>query len=177
MSARISKASLVAPDTKTTLSAYAGVTGVTGVVGYLVMSGAALWPNVAGTIGVYDAWMILAGALAGLAAMVIARGWLGMPGVLGAIRACFGALVMAILAALIGGSLIMPVYGTYYAPFVVLSAFIANPLWAVLWCGGVGVAHAVLSQAERRRLAILSKQEQQAQSSLSPLSQAYFYRK
>jgi hypothetical protein len=177
MFARIFKAPSVTPGGRFKLLAYSMVTSVTGLTGYLVLRDALFLPAVPGIIGLYDIWMICASALAGFAALMISRGWIGMPGMLGIIRACFGALVMLVLASLIGGSLIMPIYGTVYAPFIVLSAFIANPLWAVFWCGGVVAAHWVLAQSEQKRLAILSEQERQAQSSLSPLSQAYFYRK
>ncbi|WP_019954041.1 hypothetical protein [Yoonia vestfoldensis] len=177
MVARIFNGSITTTDGRTAVLAYAAVTVLTGLTGYMILSDAAMWPTAPGGIGIYDGWMIFASGLAGLTSLMIARGWVGTPGALGAVRACFGALVMLILASLIGGSLITPIYGTIYAPFIVLSAFLENPVVAALWCSGVFIAHWLLAQVERKRLAILSAQEKQAQSSLSPLSQAYFYRK
>ncbi len=177
MSMRHVKAPVPAPDLKTAVSAASCVTCATALAGWLVLRDAGLWPQVPDVVGPYDLWMAVAPALGGLASYLIARGWIGAPGLLGTVRACFGAVVMLTLAALIGGSLIMPVYGTFYAPFIVLTAFLAAPLLAVVWGGGILAAHWILLREDTRRRAILSEQEEQAQSSLSPLSQAYFYRK
>ena len=63
-----------------------------------------------------------------------AAGW-GKPGALGLARAIVGSVAVAILAAIVAGTLIVPLYGTVYGPLLIVSEFIAKPWLAVAWFG------------------------------------------
>jgi hypothetical protein len=177
MFARITKAFSLTQDEKAVVWAYLVFSLMTTGTGYAVLSRTGPLSGFGAGGGLYESWMLVATALAAGVSLFIARGWIGMPGMLGALRAAVGACVLLFLITLIAGTLILPAYGTFYAPFLVLTAFMETPALAVVWCGGVFVAHRLLAHASAARLALQAQLEQRAQSSLSPLSQAYFYRK
>ncbi|MBQ1202866.1 MAG: hypothetical protein IIX61_03535, partial [Loktanella sp.] len=110
-------------------------------------------------------------------ALRIARGWFGLPGRLGWVRAFVGGFVALIVAAVIGGSLILPGYGTLYAPLMVLTAVMARPVVGLIWFAGAIGSHWAIIQADAARAAQQQLEREQEMSSLSALSQTYFYRK
>ncbi len=126
----------------------------------------------------YASWTLFAGAFSGAVALYAARGWMGRPGVLGFGRACMGSLAVAFMAAAFAGTLIWPLYGTFYAPVVVVSAFIETPLLAAGWfLGMLGVHHLMTVIVDERRWGYGRTNEKPALEHLSHLSQAQLYRR
>ncbi|KJZ20505.1 hypothetical protein TW80_06890 [Loktanella sp. S4079] len=125
----------------------------------------------------YEIWVALAGAISGALALYLTRGWLGLFGKIGLARAVFGACAMALIAALIAGTLIMPVYGTFFAPILVVAAVGLKPWLGVAWMAVVLMAHAMfVRRATELRIEALTADDS-AVGQLSPLSQANLYRR
>ncbi|MGJ8623286.1 MAG: hypothetical protein ACSHW1_10940 [Yoonia sp.] len=125
----------------------------------------------------YTGWTVIAGAIGGGTAAYAARGWLGAGGLLGHSRAVLGMLAITFLAAVITGGLIFQIKGAFYAPVLLTTAFLARPILAVLWFGGLFAAHMLMRNG--RILAFGQDGHDPeivyASSQLSPLTQAQLY--
>jgi len=122
----------------------------------------------------YAAWTVFSGAFGGAVALYAGRGWLGLPGALGFTRAVVGSFAVALIGASIAGALILPIYGAFYAPIMMMTEFVERPVIAALWLAVLLAAHYMLMPrsemtAAQKRAAGLSDSE------LSPLTQAQFY--
>lgn len=93
-------------------------------------------------------WVVCAGALSGAIALYLARGWMGAIGALGFARAIVGSLAIAVIASIVAGTLIEPAGGTFYAPILMVSAFIAQPWIAAIWFAGVLGAHYLMASVQ-----------------------------
>lgn len=122
-------------------------------------------------------WVVFCGAVSGAAALFIARGWLGGQGALGIARAIVGCLVIAFLASVIAGTLIRPLYGTFYAPVVVVNALIDNPWLGVTWVGVLFGAHYLFGRYVEEQSLGLGREPRRASAELSRLSQQNLYRR
>ena len=158
-------------------TAYAGVSATSAGIMMFVMAGVkggqlqSVYP--AG----YEIWIIMAGAISGAIALYLTRGWMGLSGGLGIARALFGGCATALIASLIGGTLIVPVYGTFFAPIMVVAAFGLKPWLAVAWFAVILAAHGLLMRrlSELREAALAA--DDSAIGQLSPMSQANLYPK
>ncbi|MFN3663989.1 hypothetical protein [Yoonia sp.] len=164
-------------ENKAVAFAYACFAVMSAGVGVFVLRSSGYFPVSGAVTGIYDYWMLLATLLAGPLSLRLARGWIGYPGVLGNMRALIGCCVGLFLASVIGGTMIMPLYGTIQAPLMVLTGILVQPLIGVIWFVGVMLVHRVIVQADAARQAWVRLKQQEAMSALSPLSQTYFYRK
>lgn len=125
----------------------------------------------------YAIWTIVAGVIGGALSLFAARGWLGLSGGLGYARAVVGSLAAALIGAVVVGILILPFYGGIYGPVLLISAFAANPLLAVVWVGVyVGAHYTMLQRSTALDTGYQSSEAGIASSGLSPLTQAQFYR-
>jgi len=79
----------------------------------------------------YALWVALSGAIAAWAGLAVSWRDFGWPGARGFLRAMRGGIIFSFAAALAGGSMILPVFGTMFAPFAVLVTLIAKPAAAV----------------------------------------------
>ncbi|MFQ6548407.1 hypothetical protein AADZ90_010635 [Aestuariibius sp. 2305UL40-4] len=96
------------------------------------------------TLEPYDYWTILSGMIGAVIAYRTAEGHLGLPGVWGAVRA-FGAGIWITLAgAVIGGTLVLPGFGTMFGPLSVIVTLIEAPVLLVLWAATIFGAHRTL---------------------------------
>lgn len=157
--------------------AYAAVIAMSAGIAVMIMSevegGVAM---AAGGLQAY--WIIFSGALAGGVAMFAARGWLGNPKALGLARAVIGCLVVAFLASVVAGTMIRPLYGTFYAPVLLVDALLSKPWLAGAWFGVLMGAHYLMYQfREEQSLGLGRGAPRRASAELSQLSQANLYRR
>ena len=99
----------------------------------LVMSGVEGEAAIRADTSFYHYWVIFSGAVSAGVALFAARGWLGHVGAMGIARALVGSTAVALLSAIIAGTLIAPVYGTFYAPVLLATVFVSQPILAALW--------------------------------------------
>lgn len=163
---------------KAFVSAYAVVIAISAGLSMLVMSGVEGPRGIPQQPSLYVFWIIFSGALSGGISLFIARGWIGSAGALGFARACVGAIAVAIIGAVIAGTLIVPVYGTFYGPFLLLSAFIAKPWLALAWFAALlGAHHLMVILTEEVAFGAGRTAQRRASSQLSALTQAQLYRR
>jgi len=159
--------------------AYAIVIAVAAGLTVFVMAGVegdAALPNQA---SFFSIWAVISGIIGGALALYAARGWLGMSGSLGLARAVVGSTAAALIAAVIAGSLIMPIYGTFYAPVLLATEFVSSPLIAVGWYAAMLRAHYLMTVLTKERQWVRPEQEAVSRTlaaSLSSLSRAQLYR-
>ncbi|MDX8351330.1 hypothetical protein [Cognatiyoonia sp. IB215182] len=126
----------------------------------------------------FSQWIIFAGALSGGISLALARGWMGLEGILGLARAVIGAMAIAIMAAMIAGILIDPLLGVVYGPILLVTEFLARPWLAIAWFVGSMAVHGLLLEARREReLLAPPRAKQRAVAQLSRLSQENLYRR
>lgn len=105
-------------------------------------------------------WTVAAGGIGGFCAFFSChRTYLGFPGLVGWIWAGFGAVMITAVAAVIGGTLILPYYGTMFAPFQVVVAMIEFPYLAAAWIAMLVCAHKLLQPWRRERDSIFAEKE------------------
>ncbi|MGA1180227.1 MAG: hypothetical protein ACO3U1_06440 [Marivivens sp.] len=123
--------------------------------GLIIVSGAAL-----GLVAVsrlaegnlplsYGLWVALSGAVgawAGLAASWQDFGW---PGLRGAFRALVGGLKFSLTAAVAGGTMVLPVFGTMFAPLAVFVTLLAVPAASVGLLATLALAHRAVRRWRR----------------------------
>lgn len=102
----------------------------------------------------YDVWALLSGAVGASLGLFLGRRWMGRPGVKGACCAMVGALAITFTAALIGGSLALPIYGTMFGPLAVVSTFYEVPIAALLWLSMIYLCHRAFSHYRQERLTL-----------------------
>lgn len=178
MFAQFSKAVFLTKGEKAFVLAYGVVIAMTAGITILVMSDVNGPKAIPDDPSFYVFWIIFAGALSGGIALFVARGWMGRSGALGLARAVVGSIAIAVVAAVIAGSLIFPLYGTFYAPILLVSAFIAKPWLAVAWFVVLLGAHYLMCVMHAEKASGFGRdQDQRATSQLSRLSQAQLYRR
>lgn len=133
------------PGTRSYGKGCALIVGVSAIVTVLVKIGldAPYARHISADTNLY--WVIFAGAVGGSVALFLARGWLGAPGAFGFARAMIGSIAIALMTAIIAGTLIVPAGGTIYAPLMMVSAFIAKPWIAALWFVVTLAAHTLMT--------------------------------
>lgn len=174
MSARIFEILTLSRGEKFSLLAYGAVIAMTAGITILIMSGVEgdnlLW----GDGSWFSQWVIFAGAASGGIALALARGWMGLEGVFGALRAIVGSVAIAIMAAMIAGLLIDPLLGVVYGPLLLMTEFMDKPWLAAGWFVGAMGIHMLQLHARRERHVMSS---QRAVTQLSRLSQENLYRR
>ncbi len=77
-------------------------------------------------------WFALSGGIGTVAGLFAARGRLGHPGPRGWLEALWGGVVLFFVAALVGGTLALPLYGTMFAPMMMALTFGSTPVLAAM---------------------------------------------
>ncbi len=157
--------------------AFAAVIAMSAGMTILIMAGFERENPLPPEPSLYESWIILSSAFSGGFALYVARGWMGMLGLLGFARAFVGSIVVALGAAMIAGTLIMPLYGTVFGPIMLVTQFIELPVLAALWFTIAFGANALIAiWREERALGYGRGAERDAISQLSRLSQINLYR-
>ncbi len=95
-------------------------------------------------------WVPVASLLAGALAVLRMLHSFGHPGGAGYLRAVNGMVSAAFFAALVAGTLSLPVYGTMFGPLIAVTVLIAAPSVLAVWFLALSAAHILLV---RERLA------------------------
>lgn len=108
----------------------------------------------------YTMWTLFAGAAGALAGFFSAyANWFGCPGPAGWIRAIIGGVVLSAVGSVVSGTLILPYYGTMFAPFQLIIAMIAYPALALAWIATLATAHRLLCTWRAERDSIFFTEE------------------
>ncbi|WP_296425185.1 hypothetical protein [Yoonia sp.] len=157
--------------------AYAFVVAMSAGITILVMSGLDGANAIPPEPTLYDNWAVIAGGVSAGIALYLARSWMGQQGVIGVLRALVGTAIITVAAAMIAGTLISPLQGTIFAPFLLAVTFAAKPWLAVAWVAVTMCAHFLLvMRTNERSWGAGRGGAQRAVSQLSSLSQANLYR-
>ena len=158
--------------------ACAGVIAMTAGITMLIMSGVEGQSAIQAESSWYALWIVFAGALGGGVALFATRGWLGQSGALGLARAVVGSIALGFIAAIVAGTLILPLFGTFYAPFMLVTEFIDKPWLAVAWFVVLIGAHYMMNVlVEERAQGDGLGVDSRATSQLSKISQANLYQR
>ncbi|WP_108814703.1 hypothetical protein [Loktanella sp. Alg231-35] len=174
---RFLKALYLTRGEKSVALAYAAVIAMSAGISVLIMTGIEGPAALGAERSLYVFWVIFSGAIGGGVALLAARGWMGNAGVLGFARAFVGAIAVAFLASLIAGTMIFPLYGTFYAPVILLTEVIAKPWLGIAWFAILIGAHYMMTAITEERALGYSRaaSHRPATSRLSTLSRAQLY--
>lgn len=108
----------------------------------------------------FTLWTLVAGAVGALAGFFSAyHVWFGHAGPQGWVRCIIGGLVVSGVGSVIAGTLILPYYGTMFAPFQMIIAMIGSPWMALIWGGVIVAAHRWLIKWRAERDSIFFVEE------------------
>lgn len=103
----------------------------------------------------YEYWIVTSGFIGGAAAVYLSRHTLGHSGVSITLR---GMASTTFLAALIAGTLGLPLYGTMFGPFTLVLIFAASPITAILWFCNLYAVHVFIREWQRERNSIFGEE-------------------
>ena len=96
-------------------------------------------------------WQVAASMCGALSAAKATRGFFGGTGARGIFWTLVGAVVLTLAYGVIAGTLILPIYGTMFAPWFVLLTLGGMPILGVLWCAGLVGYHVARARYEAER--------------------------
>ena len=176
MLARFTKSIYLTKGEKALVLAYAAVIAMTAGITMMIMSGLEGPSAIPDEPTLYVFWAIFSGALSGGVALYLARGWMGKLGAMGVARAFVGSVAVALIAAVIAGTLVFPLYGTFYAPVLMITAFITKPWLAFAWFAvTIGAHYMMIVLSEERAFGTGRSAKRSATERLSTLSRAQLY--
>lgn len=112
----------------------------------------AVHANDAPASDLFTLWTMVSGFVGAVCGFLSSYGrWLGFPAKAGWVRAGVGGITISGIAAVVAGTMILPYYGTMFAPFQLIIAMIETPALAFVWCGILVTAHKLVEtwRAER----------------------------
>jgi len=102
-------------------------------------------PIVGGPIDGLTVWVVACGAVGGAIGFVsVCPRWFGHNGLRGWLCMLGGGLALTLTATVIGGTLILPYYGTMFAPFQFALAVISDPTLGWIWGAMIICAHKLM---------------------------------
>lgn len=102
-------------------------------------------------------WTIFVGIVGGVSGFLSSyRRYFGFDGVGGWLRAFFGGLIVSGIAAVVGGTLILPYYGTMFAPMKLIIVMFEVPAFAILWVAMVICINKLMQQWRQERDSIFT---------------------
>lgn len=161
---------------KARIYAFATVMAMSAGFTVLIMAGVEGSAGLVSNPSLYTYWVIGAGAVGGGVGLYLARGWMGQAHAMGWARAIVGSFAVALIASVVAGTLILPLYGTAYAPVMMATAVIAAPWLGVIWFGVLlGAHYLMITRTQEIALSKVSAEKQVASYQLSSLTRANFY--
>lgn len=131
--------------------AYA-IVGVFGAgIGFLVAMHLSQGAVIHQGFAAYDIWMVFAGSIGSMMGLYIAGKRFGHPGWRGLVNALAASVWVSFVGSLIGGTLMLPLYGTMFGPFTLAITLSSQPIFAVLWFANLFGAHLMLTYWRRER--------------------------
>lgn len=104
----------------------------------------------------YDLWVIASGVLGAGSALYLGRKWLGNAGPLGHGMAVVGILIVTLISGVCAGTLVLPLYGTMFGPFLIVVTLWAHPGLAVIWLLVLTSSHLLFAIYRRERASIFA---------------------
>lgn len=129
------------PGERRALMAYAVIALAGAVAAFVVTLRLGRSGMLTGGPGLYDLWVVVAGAAGAVAALWHLRDRFGLPGLAGAGQAALAALILTLGAAIVAGTLILPPWGTMFGPFLMLVSLVAVPILGLCWLAALAAAH------------------------------------
>ncbi len=100
----------------------------------------------------FTVWALAAGAVGGACGLLSSyRRYFGYDGPLGWLWAFVGGLMVSGIGAVIGGTMVLPYYGTMFAPFKLIIVMFERPAFAVIWVAMVICVHKLVQQWRQER--------------------------
>ena len=105
----------------------------------------------------YELWIVLASAIGAVAGLRLNAKWIGVPGYNGIARAVPGTLFVTIIGSVIAGTLALPLYGTMFGPFILMTTMVRNPILATLWIWCLFASHFLLTERHHERNSVFNR--------------------
>ena len=86
-------------------------------------------------------WLAFAGAVGGLIGARSAASFFGRSGPAGTLLIFAGVLFLTVVFGIAAGSLILPIYGTMFGPWLAVVGLVSHPVAAVLWITSLTAFH------------------------------------
>lgn len=99
-------------------------------------------------------WLCVCGAIGSLTGFHICRGRLGWSGINGAANAVVQGFWVTMVGSVIAGTLALPLFGTMFAPWLLLVTFFEAPFLLILWCIVLGASHVLVVRWQEERNSI-----------------------
>ncbi|MCB5197652.1 hypothetical protein LGQ03_00210 [Loktanella sp. TSTF-M6] len=146
------------------LTAWIGVALLGGFLAHILVSNISYEQSMLRVFTTSDGWFVLCGVFGALAGLYFARRWMGSTGRFGPCRAFCGMIIVTFMAALVGGSLMLPLYGTMFGPMLFVLMLIEKPVLAFTWIAMLLLADKLIRDWRRERESIFALSSFQAQS-------------
>ena len=132
------------------MTACCGVTACGALLGFEALKALQSMKEIVGPAA--GDWISTLFAAAGaLLAILMLRDRFGEAGCTGAARAVLGALATTIVLGIIAGTLTLPVYGTMFGPWLVLTVTISKPWLAMTWALSLYGVHLAMAEYKFER--------------------------
>lgn len=105
----------------------------------------------------YDIWIMLAGGCSAIIALLLGKHWFGQPGPIGVAKTVFGIVAVTFAAALIGGTIALPIYGTMFGPLALVGTFVDQPALLMIWLAVLCAANVAFGIHRRERDSIFNE--------------------
>lgn len=89
----------------------------------------------------YDLWLAVSGMAGACLALRYGAGRFGHPGTQGLRRALQGMVIVTLLAPVLAGTLVLPLYGTMFGPLALAVTFAGSPFVALIWFATLAGVH------------------------------------
>jgi hypothetical protein len=131
--------------------AYAVVAICGAIIGYAVVLRLSHGAVLGRALTAFEIWMIAASAMGSMIGLYLAGDSFGQPGWAGLWKAARASLWVSFVSSIVGGSLMLPFYGTMFGPFTLVVTLAAAPLLGVLWFLNLLGAHGLISTWQKER--------------------------
>lgn len=129
------------------------------MVGYAVVLRLSMGQVLGRSMTAYDIWMISAAAFGSMCGLYLAGDRFGHLGWRGLGQAMIASVWVSFAGSIIGGTLMLPFYGTMFGPFTLVVTLGSAPFLALLWFANLMGAHGLLSTWKRERDTIFTAAE------------------
>jgi len=136
--------------------AYAIVSLFGALLSFLVINQLGGSSEILRPLGLYDLWSIASGAVGASIGLYVGRRWLGGTGLSGWLKALVAIPVISFIAALAGGTLALPIYGTMFGPMALAVTFYENVIVFVFWTWTVLIAHILFISYRKERASVFA---------------------
>jgi len=99
----------------------------------------------------YGRWIIAASVIGAVAALFLSGDRLGQTGPYAGTRVVTGAVWVSMVGAVIAGTLVLPLYGTMFAPFTLVITLATSPVLLAFWCVQFFCIHVLMVIYRRER--------------------------